>query len=1350
MGNVRILYSVILVVALLTLVPIASISADEITDTNAEGSFTTLPFAFIANEGQFVDGIAFQTTSPEQVISLRSDRIEYIHADGSAPVSVIFKGAEPNPVISGHDPMDGTAGFFYGSDPDTWTTGVELVTKVIYEGLYPGIDMQLSGSQGVLKTEFIVQPGADPSQIALQYEGQTEIYIDDEGALVASTGTRDIIDETPFSYQIVQDIETSVESAYLLSKDNVVTFELGSYDNTLPLVIDPVMRYSLYFGGGNKDLGNAIAVDDYGYAYMLGTAMSRSLKYKPEFSILSAQGNNAIDNSRDAFLVKINPDGTALEYLIYIGGSSEDEGNDLYLDTNGDIYICGATASRDFPTVNAFRNSLSGGRDAYITKINAAGTDFIFSTYIGGSANDEALGITLDQDRNILITGLTRSWDFPIVNRYELSPFGGMVDAFITKMNPTASAIIYSNFIGGSAYDVGRAIAVDAEGYAVVVGETESRDFPLVRPFQAERKGHWNAFVVAFDPEGTYPAAYSTYLGGSKDDYARDILAWPNGYVTVVGKTNSKDFPTENAIQPYLSGLWDGFITTFSPEGNSLVQSTYFGGSANEEINGIARDGEDNVYVIGTTNSKDLAIVNAYQSRLGGASDAFITKFDSAVGMIKYSTYLGGHGNDEGRAIAVTTEGDAYVTGYTESKNFPQVWPFQQHFGDGDEDAFVAVISDNAYIPLPEFVGVPTEGEAPLTVQFTDLSRGIPTAWHWNFGDGEVSAERDPQHVYSTPGIYTVSLTVSNIVSEQSLTKEDYIVVREPVIPPIADFAGVPQSGIIPLTVSFTDLTLNEPTSWYWDFGDGASSTEQNPIYTYIEPGIYTVSLTATNSAGSDTAIKFEFVTAVPPAITPIADFTGVPQSGAVPLSVVFTDLSLNEPTSWSWEFGDGGVSTEQHPTYTYTEPGIYTVSLTATNSAGSDTAIKTEFVFVSPAVIAPIADFSANPRFGDAPLTVKFADLSLNQPTSWSWEFGDGGVSTEQHPTYTYMEAGTYTVSLTVQNEAGIDTATKTEFVTASPAVIKPIADFIGIPQSGVAPLTVLFTDLSLNQPTSWSWEFGDGGVSTEQHPSYTYIAPGTYTVSLTVTNSAGTDTAIQKEFVFVSPAVLAPIADFSANPRSGVAPLTVKFADLSLNQPTSWSWKFGDGGVSAEQHPSYTYTAPGTYTVTLTVTNSAGTDTAIQKEFVFVSPAVLAPIADFSANPRLGVAPLTVKFADLSLNQPTSWSWEFGDGGVSTEQHPSYTYTAPGTYMVSLTVTNSAGIDTAMKPEFVTVSPSVIKPIADFKGVPQSGVAPLTVLFTDLSLNEPTSWLWNFGDDSTSTEQNPSYTYTAPGTYT
>jgi PKD repeat protein len=336
----------------------------------------------------------------------------------------------------------------------------------------------------------------------------------------------------------------------------------------------------------------------------------------------------------------------------------------------------------------------------------------------------------------------------------------------------------------------------------------------------------------------------------------------------------------------------------------------------------------------------------------------------------------------------------------------------------------------------------------------------------------------------------------------------------------------------------------------------------------------------------------------------------------------------------------------------------------------------------------APAADFSASPTSGNSPLTVNFSDLSSNGPTSWSWDFGDGGSSTAQNPTHVYAAAGTYTVSLTAANGSGSNTATKVNYISVTTTPPAPVADFSASPTSGTPPLTVNFTDLSSNGPTSWSWDFGDGAASTAQNPTHVYAAAGTYTVSLTATNGSGSNTATKVNYISVTTTPPAPVADFSATPTSGSSPLTVNFSDLSSNGPTSWSWDFGDGGSSTAQNPTHVYASAGTYTVSLTATNGSGSNTATKVNYISVTTTPPAPVADFSASPTSGSAPLTVNFTDLSSNGPTTWSWAFGDGGTSTAQNPTHVYAAAGTYTVSLTATNGSGSNTATKVNYITVT--------------------------------------------------------------
>jgi PKD repeat protein len=335
---------------------------------------------------------------------------------------------------------------------------------------------------------------------------------------------------------------------------------------------------------------------------------------------------------------------------------------------------------------------------------------------------------------------------------------------------------------------------------------------------------------------------------------------------------------------------------------------------------------------------------------------------------------------------------------------------------------------------------------------------------------------------------------------------------------PVAGFSGTPTSGPVPLAVQFTDTSTYGPTSWSWNFGDGntVNSTVQNPVHAYLTSGTYTVSLNATNAAGSNTTTKTGYITVA--AVTPVAGFSGTPTSGSVPLTVVFTDTSTNVPTSWSWTFGDGGTSTVKNPSHTYTASGVYPVSLTATNAAGSNTTTKTGYITATPVVLIPVADFSGTPRSGVASLTVQFTDLSTNNPASWSWTFGDGGTSTVKNPSHIYTASGVYPVSLTATNAAGSNTTTKTGYITVTSPVPKPVAYFTGTPQSGTAPLTVQFTDSSTNTPTSWSWTFGDGGTSTVKNPSHIYTANGVYPVSLTATNAGGSDTKTKTNYITVS----------------------------------------------------------------------------------------------------------------------------------------------------------------------------------------------------------------------------------------
>ncbi len=642
-------------------------------------------------------------------------RTSDLESQAPAMLRMQLVGANPQAKVSGLDELPGKSNYFVGNDPKKWRTNVPNYAKVKYEGVYPGVDLVYYGNQGQLEYDFVVQPGADPRQIALDVGAglalpkrapqAASLHVDGNGDLVVATEGGEVTFHKPVVYQQNDDGNRHrIDGRYVLStpqsaidnRQSTISFELAAYDHTRPLVIDPVLVYSTYLGGSGYDAGNGIAVDASGNAYVTGTT------YSSDFPTTPGAFQTTHGYYDDVFVSKLNPAGSTLIYSTYLGGSHMEGGAGIAVDASGNAYITGDTNSSNFPTTpGAFQAPGGGG---FVTKLNATGSALVYSTSsIGGSA------IALDAAGNTYVTGGTASSNFPTTPGAFQTTFaaGYNTNGFVSKLNPAGSALVYSTYLGGG-FDYGSAIAVDALGNAYVMGETASPDFPTTPgAFQTTLAGYYDdVFVSKLNPAGS-TLIYSTYLGGSsyEDGGGIAVDASSNAYVT--GSTNSHDFPTTpGAFQTIFWDMSTAFVSKLNATGSALIYSTYLGGSDQDEAWGIAVDSSGNAYVTGATGSSDFPTTpGAFQTTPGGREDAFVSKLNANGSSLLYSTYLGGSDYDAGRGIAVDASGNAYVTGSTWSDSFPTTpGAFQATYG-GNMDVFVAKI---AFPNAPDLALAPT------------------------------------------------------------------------------------------------------------------------------------------------------------------------------------------------------------------------------------------------------------------------------------------------------------------------------------------------------------------------------------------------------------------------------------------------------------------------------------------------------------------------------------------------------------------------------------------------------------------------------------------------------------------
>jgi gliding motility-associated-like protein len=634
--------------------------------------------------------------------------------------------------------------------------------------------------------------------------------------------------------------------------------------------------------------------------------------------------------------------------------------------------------------------------------------------------------------------------------------------------------------------------------------------------------------------------------------------------------------------------------------------------------------------------------------------------------------------------------------------------------------------------PVPDFGFNKSAGCFPLSVRFTDKSTtgsGTIDSWQWDFGDGTISTEKDPEHVYTSAGDFTVTLKVINSFGcIKSFTQTSAISVSNGVK---AAFTNT-NPGICraPSSVQFTSSSTGPgPLSYQWALGDGSTSTAANPTHTYTTNGSYGVRLIVTSPQGCADTIKKDPLFRIGAAL---AAFTA-PAGTCVNERVTFTNASPPTIVSALWNFGDGTTSTQLSPTKAYTVAGTYTVQLIANFGTCFDT-VRKLFIVSS----KPTADFTFTKKaFCNLPAPVQFASLASGAGLQYAWNFGDNTTATTSNPLHSYSKEGTYTVRLIVTGPGNCsDTVTKKDVIV----VQRPRVRVEGLPQNGCAPVSINPTaTLSTNEViTSYRWNFGDGTTSTLPAPQHTYDKAGTYSVSLIITTAEGcTDTTNYPSAVRVGDK---PTADFTNLPKIVCPFEKVYFTNQSTGNADQWLWIFGDGGTSTEANPYHQYSDTGWQTVTLIAFNNTCPDTLVVKDAVYVNP----PVSSFAVRNDCDDK-YTIHFTDKSLG-PKTWFWEFGDGDTSTEQSPIHTYQKAGTYDVKLTVTNDNCSHFSIRKVMV------IDEKADFTKADSIICRNGTATFTTqgIKTSNISSWRWEYGDGNSSTDASKNkYKYTQSGLY-
>ena len=874
----------------------------------AERAFAALPLAFVPNRGQTDARVryyavgnhyAFFATRDELMLSLTKKK-----PASQLALALRFIGRNPHTTTTGAVRAPGKVNYLRGKDPSKWQTKLTRYRDVVYHELWPHIDLRLHQKAGVLKYEFRLGPGARVSDIRLAYAGSTGLALGARGALRIKTGLGVLRDAPPVSYQRIGGKRVPVQSRFVLQRSGKgkaprFAFAVGQYRHDRDLIVDPGIQFTTFLGGSAHEAGNAIAVDANGNSYIGGTTQSPNFPTTPG----AFRRTGSANNFADAFVTKLNPAGTALVYSTFVGGSNMEFGNGIAIDGGGNAYVTGTTKSSNFPTTgNAFDRSINippnctrcgtDVTDGFVFKLNAAGSALGYSTYLGGTDIDSPRGIAVDGAGSAYVVGETPSGDFPTTAGAFRRTSSGQYDMFVTKLNPTGSALAYSTFLGGTQVDDGESISVDAGGNAYAQGFTSSTDFPTTPgAFDTTHNGTFDTTLTKLNPTGS-ALVYSTYLGGQGFDTGNDLTVDGGGNAYIGGNTSSTDFPTTPGAFDTTPDGSDAFVTKLNAAGSALVYSTVIGGSSGDSANGIILDPAGNAWLAASTSSTDFPVTAdaADASFNGGAADAIIAELNASGSALLYATFLGGSQSEFAADIGRDSAGDLYVTGITYSMDFPATTGAFDTIFNGDPsifwgDAFVTKISLTGGTTPPAPPPVPAAPALLAPANASSPAQPITFDWSDVTGAASYTIQIANSSAFTAPLVRDQSVTASTYFQGGLATTTQFWRVRG------VNTAGVagawsaarsftPQAP--PPPTSLTNLDINPTTV------EGGSASSGTVIVSTAAPETTVIALSSSNPA----------VASVPASVTvPAGGFTGsftITTSAVSASTAVVITASLN------------------------------------------------------------------------------------------------------------------------------------------------------------------------------------------------------------------------------------------------------------------------------------------------------------------------------------------------------------------------------------------------------------------------------------------------------------------------